>query len=269
MGNEMFEPADGRLLEYALGGPDDGFPIVSLHGLLGGATIDSDHERLCARTGVRLISVARPGYGRSTPIPDAPGRNVASGVSDVLALLDHLGVETYGAIGISAGAPHALALSALGNPVSTTVVSGLPPVFYAGVRRGYPVSARAVFALLRRSGAARGLYAKTLLAVLGKTMPDEPAVAESAVQGGAGMRREMLLQQRPWGFAFGDVGAVTWFHGDEDDEVPLAAAEKARTLLPDATFVVVPGMGHFPDEDRWAEIYRSAVAAGRSGTEKD
>ncbi|OLT12424.1 hypothetical protein BJF78_04320 [Pseudonocardia sp. CNS-139] len=268
---EVLVLADGRELEYSVAGPVLGVPVVSFHGLLGGATIDADHEALCRRVGARLITVARPGYGRSTP--SAGTGSVADGVGDVLELLAHLRVDACVAIGVSAGAPHALAFAALADPVHTTIVSGLPPVYLRHVRGGYGPAARAVFGLLRAPGpvgrAARRLYTRVLLTVARRLVPGDPALAETAASGGAGPQREMLLQQRPWGFELAAARNVRWLHGDADTEVPLAAVRRAAADLPGCTLEVRPGMAHFPPDAQWDEIYRAVVAAAHDDAVPD
>ena len=55
---------------------------------------------------VRLIAVTRPGFAESSPLP---GRTLLDWPKDVIALADHLGVERFGAMGISGGGPYVLA----------------------------------------------------------------------------------------------------------------------------------------------------------------
>jgi len=79
-----------------------------------------------AERGVRVVSYARPGYGGSTP---APGRDVASAATDVVQVLDALGVGRAFALGYSGGGPHALACAALlGDRVpAVAAVASLAP----------------------------------------------------------------------------------------------------------------------------------------------
>ncbi len=48
-----------------------------------------------------------------------------------------------------------------------------------------------------------------------------------------------------WGFRLADVKVpVRWWHGDADPLVPLAAAQAAVALLPDAELILRPGESH-------------------------
>ena len=80
-----------------------GEPLVLLHGFQGsGATwaaILGDLDRLA--TDYQLIIPDLRGHGRST---NPPGEfTMRQSASDVLALLDHLGIERFKAIGMSGG----------------------------------------------------------------------------------------------------------------------------------------------------------------------
>lgn len=57
---------DGRRIAYAEWGRTDGRPIVLFHGMPGSRLFCPD-EKETERAGVRLITIDRPGYGRSSP----------------------------------------------------------------------------------------------------------------------------------------------------------------------------------------------------------
>lgn len=88
-----------------------------------GAVIDPVAEAAAARC-LRVVSVARPGYPGSDPLP---GRSIADSAADVLAVLDALGVDRFATAGASGGGPHALACAAL-DPARVSAV-----VAFAGV----------------------------------------------------------------------------------------------------------------------------------------
>ena len=102
--------SQGRLLGYELFGPDDGFPIVAMHGTPGSRVTRFPIGDPYTAAGVRLLRFDRGGYGLSTRVP---GRSIHDCVSDVQALVDHLGWERFAVTGGSGGGPHALACAAL------------------------------------------------------------------------------------------------------------------------------------------------------------
>ncbi|MCY0901625.1 MAG: alpha/beta hydrolase [Firmicutes bacterium] len=102
--------SDGRLLEVAEVGDPHAPAVVVHNGTPFALALLTEHRRDALARGLRLITYARPGYGRSTR---DLGRSVASAASDTAQLADALAVERFATWGISGGGPHALACGAL------------------------------------------------------------------------------------------------------------------------------------------------------------
>ena len=105
---------DGRTLQgFATPARDHGAPVVLWHHGTPhtGVPLRPVTDLVLAR-GARLVTYARPGYGRSTA---HPGRTVGSAADDVAHLADAVGVERCVTVGASGGGPHALACAALGT----------------------------------------------------------------------------------------------------------------------------------------------------------
>src|SRR3954470_18526977 len=95
---------DGRTLGYAEYGAPDGMPVIYAHGGLS-CRLDVETGASSAReSGIRLISVDRPGIGLSGP---KPGRVVADWATDIAELTDQLGICAFAAIGWSMGGQYA------------------------------------------------------------------------------------------------------------------------------------------------------------------
>src|SRR5262245_36893206 len=101
---------DGRALDVAVAGPEDGLPLVFHYGTPSGPVLFPPLVDAAARHGLRTVVYARPGYAWSTP---RPGRSVASAPADTASVLDALGAGTFVTVGWSGGGPHALACAAL------------------------------------------------------------------------------------------------------------------------------------------------------------
>ena len=109
-GSELTLP-DGRVLRYYDTGAGSGDRVLVWHsGTPHTGRIIGSVRATAEAAGARVISVARAGNGGSTRLV---GRSVADSARDVLAVLDHLGVERFATVGSSGGGPHALALAAL------------------------------------------------------------------------------------------------------------------------------------------------------------
>jgi pimeloyl-ACP methyl ester carboxylesterase len=80
-------PPDGRTLGYEIFGPEDGDPVVAIHGTPGSRLASFPIGDPYTEAAVRVLRFDRGGYGLSTRVP---GRSVADGAADVAALADHL-----------------------------------------------------------------------------------------------------------------------------------------------------------------------------------
>lgn len=100
--------AGGRCLGYADLGDPSGPLVVYFHGTPGSRIEASLIAGEALDAGVRLVAIDRPGVGLSTP---APGRRILDWPEDAQAVASSLGYgeSPLGVIGVSGGAPYALA----------------------------------------------------------------------------------------------------------------------------------------------------------------
>src|SRR4051794_8186544 len=96
---------DGRRIAYCEWGDRDGLPIILCHGAPASRLFGPDPDAT-AQAGVRLITVDRPGYGRSDP---RPGRQILDWPADVEELAAAIGVQEFDVLGHSSGGSYALA----------------------------------------------------------------------------------------------------------------------------------------------------------------
>jgi pimeloyl-ACP methyl ester carboxylesterase len=99
---------DGRRLAFCEWGDPRGAPVVYLHGFPGSRYLRHVGTAY-ADAHLRVITYDRPGYGLSDA---APGRIVADTAADVATLADHLGLDRFAVVGVSAGGVHAFAVAA-------------------------------------------------------------------------------------------------------------------------------------------------------------
>jgi len=262
---------DGRQIAFAEFGAREGPPVMYFHGapssrlepLLVG-------DEALKGSGLRIIAPDRPGIGGSDP---KPGRRIADWPSDVAALADVLGLDRFGVIGNSGGAPYAIACAAmLPERIATVVVvSGGWRMDWPEARRHLPFMNRIVMTLARRAPFLLGLLFKAMggvatgerdkeLAQMKGRMP--PADFEAfSVPGrleafGASMREtmrqgtkwavwEMGLYVRDFGFDPSAVRApVHWLHGQADTNAPIQLARRAAASIPGARLIQFPGEAH-------------------------
>lgn len=119
-------------IEYVVSGPEDGEPILLIHGALLGRAFGLVQERLTEH-GHRVIRIHRRGFEDSSV--DAPPQSESGHAADAVAVLDDLDVETAHVVGHSSGAWIALRvlLETPGRVQSLTMVDPavLPGLFTA------------------------------------------------------------------------------------------------------------------------------------------
>ncbi len=261
--------ADGRNLRYAVWGDPAGRPLFLFHGSPGSRYFVPD-PGMSRAAGVRLITVDRPGFGRSDP---SPGRRILDWPADIRHLADTLALDAFDVAGHSSGGPYALACAHdLPDRVSrVALVSCVGPPADPPTAGG-PVDQST--AALEREAAA---FADSLswlvddperFLQLPRPAPDlrvlaDPVVAdmflrtlrEAVRQGVEAYGWDCVLEAKPWGFPLGDIGARVWiFHGDADAAVPRSDADHLAAQLPNSVLRMVPDAGHGLLLSEWPQI---------------
>lgn len=270
---------DGRVLAAAETGPADG-PVVVLSHVAPGSRLFDPDPAATARTGVRLVSVDRPGYGGSTPLPDGTVPTITGHADDLAAALAHLGVTDAGVAGWSGGGRVAVALAARRPELVRAVAVAGTPAPHEDVP-WIPEENMAMMEPLRAdpgaaTGVLTGVFAEMaaspeagLAAVMGGPA-DEGALeadpglrrrltammAEAFVPGSVGVAADIVSYTLvPWGFDPAAVRArATAFYGAEDPIVTPAHGQWYVERIPQADLRVVPGIGHLVVAPAWADI---------------
>ena len=264
--------ADARSLEVLVEGPSDGFPLVYHSGTPSAAVEFGYLSQAAAASGLRTITLSRPGYGESTP---RPGRTVADVCGDVSAVLAALGLEQFVAFGWSGGGPHALACAALMGDTcrGAATLAGVAPhdaqglawldgmgaenvaEFTAGL-----AGADALTAFLSREYEGLADVADDEVAAsLGDLVADVDkraltgelasylagSLRRSVLHGFDGWRDDDLAFVRPWGFQLDTVAVpVSIWQGRLDRMVPFAHGQWLAGNIPGAREQLFDDEGH-------------------------
>ncbi len=276
---------DGRKLGFAEYGDLNGFPIIGLHGTPGSRLWFIGNDETAVDLGVRLITVDRPGYGLSTPLSK---RTLLDFNKDLDQLISHLGVSRCSIFGVSGGGAYALAYAS--HETAPIYKAGLVASIYE-FENGKPPSDmcrpnRVAFYLARRFpwllrysyqqqkkliDTNPQLYVSSVQKTLGhlaysdqQLLKDESMVASMLLQFREAFRHsateaahELRMMSQPWGIPYEQIAVpVEIWHGSEDTLSPIRGMEKFHQILPDSNFHVVPGKGHFLDEEAviWQDI---------------
>lgn len=262
--------SDGRAMSYIEAGDPDGVPLLFTVGSPSSAIGGLAFADAAATNGVKLISIDKPGYGRSTRDRH---RSLVRYGHDVAELADALGLDEVALAGQSGGGPHALAAAhVLGPRVATlTLIASFGPASQASVRHGLNPLMRSTVALARNAPWLIGATVAPMKLILGNASRAERLMKRSAAKMSADDREAMddprstyLLEGaeealkswssvcdefraigRPWGFELEDVQAPTdLWHGTDDANCSIGAARSMARLLPHATLHELPGKGH-------------------------
>lgn len=262
--------ADGRRLAYEEYGAPDGQPVFYFHGFPGSRLQIQPAHQPAQRRGLRIISVDRPGIGQSD---FQPGRRLRHWPRDMEALATHLGLARFSILGLSGGAPYALACAHdLAERLDRVVIiSGLGPVRESSLQ-GMTPFARAMLNLARHApavGAGTGYAVAWLLYYLRKpgyplllpAMPphDRAVLRRPEIRAllldstGEALRREMRgsvhelrVYTGAWEFRPEDIDLpVQMWHGDADTIVPFQMARQLAARIPRAQFKPLPQAGHY------------------------
>ena len=273
---------DGRRIAYCEWGDRDGWPIFLCHGAPGSRVFGPD-SKASAEAGVRLITVDRPGYGRSDP---KPGRQILDWPADVEELAAALGVEEFDVAGHSSGGPYALACASnlSGRVNRVALISCIAPY---GEPTSEPADDDEQLTRLARQDLARAaeeiaksaawlVEAPERFLDLPRPEPDvqllkDPAIRDMFVetirdavkQGVDAYGWDCALERRPWGLALDEISAEVWiFQGGQDRAVPASQAHTLAAKLPDSHLRLFPDAGHGLILGNWPtfwEIFRFSV----------
>ena len=256
---------DGRRLGVAEFGSRSALPVIYLHGFIGSRLEPAAVEI----EGTNIISFDRPGYGR-TDLQRLP--SLRAWGTDVAEALVQLGVVDCILVGVSTGAPYALAVAAaLGNRAKRVILAG----GIAGPEVLETAGGTAlVLSMIGRRGSRTGRLVHRLLNLARTTRLDRRLMAmvvagerEALERQGlatdvlharllqsfrAGNRRGMRgaladarLVAQPWDFSVSDVQTeVELLHGTDDQVVPPAHAHWYAAHLPCARLAMTPGELH-------------------------
>jgi pimeloyl-ACP methyl ester carboxylesterase len=260
---------DGREYAFEEWGDPDGQLLFWLHGTPGGRLTRHPDPTLW---GLRVVTVDRPGYGKSAPLP---GRTVSHIAADIEAVADHLGAGSFAVLGGSGGGPHALAVAAL---LGERVLACVPVCSAAPANEQEQASmveinreSYRIWAEQGRPGIARRLsqVREQILADplggLAAQLADAPAAdrdwfgrpdvqqitAESLTDalalGVEGWVDDSVcfVQDASWGFELASISCPTHFwHSDDDANAPLSAVQRLVSAVPEARLSTWHGQGH-------------------------
>lgn len=291
---------DGRNLAYAEWGDPDGQPVFLLHGSPDSRLFCPDTygrvDRTSAECGARLITLDRPGYGKSSA---RPGLTLLGWVDDLIQLADVLRLERFALTAMSGGGPYGMAcgvriperITRLGLVSTMAPQDEIPRLG----EDDWPERA-AVLELVRRDPylAVDAVQRREAWAVetpealadpanwpeIDRWAAEDSEIARAFVdehreairQGLTGATWDWIARNAPWGFSTRDVGTETFiWHGDHDEILPLNNFEFLASTIPGAQSRLWKDEGHLAilRGPHWGEVLTTLISgridSGRAG----
>ncbi len=269
---ETVQLQSGLTLAYEECGAREGQPLLYFHGFPGSRLEAELLDNAAQTNNIRAIATDRFGYGDSSFKPD---RSLLDWPDTVREFADSLGLDKFLLLGISGGAPYALACAhALPDRVMRTgVICGLgefnvPETMKAlrprirwGLKlaRNWPRFASWFYRFLARHVFMR--WPSLMLSYLSKNScpKDHQVFARQETsdiflnslqlafkQHAVGAITDLQIYTHDWGFPLQDIkGEVIFWHGKRDRTVPHEFSEYAAQRVPNATLHLYDDDGHF------------------------
>jgi pimeloyl-ACP methyl ester carboxylesterase len=284
-----FRLADGRCLAYRSWGTVGGPLVLAFCGTPGSRVWwpGAEHAR---QDGAHLVTVDRPGYGLSDPVP---GRQLRGWADDVAELAAHLGVSRFGVVGWSGGAPFAAAVAAaMPHQLTGVCLVNSASLIYGLDQPTLDEEDQALVDQIEQLGretatlrlaanqheqAERALqdpqaFLEDDLKGLGeadlRTLQNDPTVAAGMAdgfsevfrQGAIGMVTDWVNHVPPWGFSLRDIKfPVHFWHGAQDAGVDTDVVRQLAAMIPGSQLTVWPEAGHLGLVEHWPEVLTSCL----------
>ena len=229
-----------NVISYTEFGDQTGYPILIHHGLI--ASIDDYHlfERLIGM-GARLVCIARPGYGKSSPYLL---QNLAEWADLAGAVIDELALSQFDVLGMSSGASYSYAVACrLPDKVRNIYIfSGIPALYDEKVLSYWPYEVKRNASLAQMEELAYELFFSNL----SKEDLEKKDIKDSMMNNCFGVAQDLKLRSMDWGFRLHQVSQNVYMqHSKEDEAVPFMTACLTAKLLPNCQLDVREQGEHF------------------------
>lgn len=273
---QFWEYSAGKVLAWSEYGDPSGFPVFYYHGWPSSRLQARLAHHLAVKRGLRIISMDRPGMGKSSFMP---GRVLSDWSGMMEGFADHLSIEKFAQLGVSGGGPYVLMCAAKipDRLAASAVLAGMVPLpmLECGISGLHPMYRMLI--PLRKLPApvfTAGFWASSFaskadplqfpMSLFLRSFAEEDrailhenrnvwkvttASYNEGVCGAAGGQgvladAEIYLLNPDL-----DPGKIThpiaYWHGDEDKNIPAEFVQELTANMPSSCLEIAPGLGHF------------------------
>lgn len=270
-----------RTLGFAEFGNPSSYPIVYCHGSQSSRLEMHYDLSFATKFNLRIITIDRPGHGLSDLNPTG---TILSFTQDVIELMDHLNIELFSVVGMSAGSPFALGMAhSFPKRVNkVAIISGFAP-FNSESKKFLSKEIKSMLTLAKSLPLVLRLMLKVQVKQLRKnpekslkgflkimSAQDQKVLENKAVieiiknmfteafrNGGNGVAYEISkILVQDWGFNLADIKVpVKFWQGEEDYNVPHQWAKLMKQKIPNSELKIYPNEGHLIIFNHAEEIF--------------
>lgn len=271
-----FKLKSGRKVAYREFGNPQGEPIVFYHGFPGSSIQGGFFNDSSFVKDFRVIAFDRPGFGSSE---FQTKRTLVDVSSDIQELMNHLKIHSFHLLGVSGGAPYAMATAALlpEQVKSLNLMCPLGPLYRPSLLMKMPFKAQALLmmtrllpnltsrmlnkALSQLSSSDSSSDGGSIVEKFSAELPPSdisimtnPAFADilstslshAFAQGSKGPLQELKIFTSNWKFNLKKIQAPSVIlHGAEDRIVPPSIGKFLSDQIKNSEFIIVPKEGHY------------------------
>lgn len=271
---DFWEHSPGKFLAWNEYGDPQGTPLFYYHGWPSSRLQARLAHHLAKDRNLRLITMDRPGMGKSTLIPD---RHLNDWPTLMERFADHLGITKFSQLGVSGGGPYVLACAAkipnrltasavlagmVPIPLTTLGTSGLHPLYRAMIpfRKAPATIFTGLFGIA--SAATRTNPNKLPISLMIRSLAEQDRIllhhsddvwrvattsfSEGVSSGGKGVMTDAEIYfQTPDFSPSGITHPIRYWHGGDDKNIPQNLAEDLTKSMPHADLEIAQELGHF------------------------
>ena len=192
----------------------------------------------------RIICVARPGYGESTPYVL---KNLLEYGEIISKLIIDLGIEKFDVFGSSAGSLYCYAIAKACSKKTRNVYiySGTPALYDTEVQKNwhYPISKDLTVEESQK------LAFEVFFSHFSEEEKKQNYVKDSIVNNCFGEGQNLRLRFKDWGFNLSEIKSKVYIqHSKKDSALPYTMAVRTAKLLHNCELDLLEEGGHFTDE---------------------
>jgi pimeloyl-ACP methyl ester carboxylesterase len=272
--NQSIKLSDGRKLSYAEFGDLDGKTLFYFSGFPGSRLEANMIHEKAEENGLRVVSVDRPGTGRSS---FKPNRQILDWSQDIIELAEHLKLSKFGVVGISVGAAYALSCAyTIPEKLSlVTTIGAFGAVDFSkkcmrgDYRFAFKLASYSKFLFRSIFWFKRARYLRKIelcdklcesikngMAERDANMLSNPKIKEMVFasqneacrQGLKGLIYEGKLIGQSWNIPFNQIDEnlkIFLWHGSADSISPVSSSEELSQKIPGSSLRIFPDEGHY------------------------